>query len=267
MWLTLVLVIFGIFGGILTGLLGIGSGIIYVFILPYALKYYSISSDVIVQYTIANSFFGMMLASFSANITNYLHKDMFWKESLWVSIPGAIMALILMKSIVIQPWYSYDIFSLLLIIFLFFILISYHAKRNKQFTRNTFSFRLLGLSGLVSGSLSALTGLGGGGILIPILSFRYYMDIKRAKSISLVMIFIISFLLTIFNLIEEPIKSFSELQEGYIFFPVAIPLSLGVIFGSPAGVKLSHKLSSRTISIIFSLLIIVVIIEKLIQLF
>ena len=267
MWLYLSLVIIGFTGGILTGLLGIGSGIIYVFILPFALRHYAVTQDVIAQYTIANSFFGMVMASLSANITNYLHKDIYWKDSFWVSIPGALASIILLKTIVVKPWYSFHIFSILLIGFLLFILISYHLKRVKKDKKSIFSKKMLVGSGLISGSLSALTGLGGGGILIPILSFKNNMDIKRAKSISLIMIFTISTSLTFLNLWEVPLKSFSQFQMGYVFFPVAIPMSLGVIMGSPAGVKLSHNLSSRTISIIFSVVLMIVIIEKLVQLF
>jgi uncharacterized membrane protein YfcA len=145
-------------------------------------------------------------------------------------------------------------------------MISYQFKKREKETKTLFPVKMLAGSGLISGSLSALTGLGGGGILIPILSFKNNMDIKRAKSISLIMIFTISLSLTILNLWVTPIKSFSQFQTGYVFYPVALPMSLGVILGSPAGVKLSHRLSSRIISVIFSLVLLIVIIEKLIQL-
>ncbi|MBR9998814.1 MAG: sulfite exporter TauE/SafE family protein [Cyclobacteriaceae bacterium] len=267
MWLYIILGCIGFTGGILTGLLGIGSGIIYVFILPYALKYHDVTQDVLVQYTIANSFFGMTFASLSASVTNYFHKDIYWKESLLVSIPGAVISIFLLKLIVVRSWYSYQIFSILLIGFLLFILISYHLKKKTPPVRPSLPVKTMVLSGLASGSLSALTGLGGGGILIPILSFKYHMDIKKAKSISLVMIFLISLTLTLMTMNEIPRKLFSEYQSGYILFPVALPLSLGVIAGSPAGVKLSHQLSSRIISLIFSLIILIVVLEKLISTF
>jgi uncharacterized membrane protein YfcA len=266
MWLTSVLILIGFAGGILTGLLGIGSGIIYVLILPYALQHFGISDNLLAQYIIANSFFGMAFASFTASITNFIHKDVYWKESLFVAIPGAFIAILLHSTIVAMPWYSFEIFSILLIGFLLFILVSYHINKNNYPIRHDFSSGLLVLSGFSAGGLSALTGLGGGGILIPILSFRYHMDIKKAKSISLIMIFLVSSSLTILNLLETPFQTYSISQTGYVFFPVALPLSLGVILGSPAGVKLSHRLSSRTISFIFSILILVVIAEKLIRL-
>jgi uncharacterized membrane protein YfcA len=267
MWLTPVLILIGVAGGILTGLLGIGSGIIYVFILPYALQHFGIGDNLLAQYIIANSFFGMAFASLSASITNFFHKDVYWKESLYVSIPGAFVAILLHRTVVVMPWYSFDLFSILLIGFLLFILVSYHIKKGDYPVRYDLSSGVLVLSGFTAGSLSSLTGLGGGGILIPILSFRFHMDIKKAKSISLIMIFLVSSSLTIINLLKTPVQSYATGQTGYVFFPVALPLSLGVILGSPAGVKLSHWLSSRTISIIFSLLILVVIAEKLVQLF
>lgn len=266
MWLYLVLALIGLAGGILTGLLGIGSGIIYVLILPVTLRHFGMTQEVLTQYTIANSFFGMTFASLSANVMNYFHRDIHWKESLMVSLPATLISVLILKFIVIREWYSYTFFSLLLIGFLVFILISYHLKGSGKTDAKKIPEKTYFFSGLVSGSLSALTGLGGGGILIPILSFRYHLDIKKAKSISLIMIFLMALTLTLTTMFENPSKTFSEFQLGYIFLPVAIPISLGVIIGSPAGVKLGHHLSSRMISLIFSLVILIVILEKLFSL-
>ena len=55
-------------------------------------------------------------------------------------------------------------------------------------------------------------------------------------------------------------------NTGYIVWPLALTLSLGVVIASPFGVSVARKLSGKTISYIFVLFVMVVIADKLIQL-
>jgi uncharacterized membrane protein YfcA len=93
------------------------------------------------------------------------------------------------------------------------------------------------------------------------------MDIKKARSISLVMIFITALTLTVFNLFEKPAISHLSWQVGYIYFPVALPVTIGVIAGTPIGSKFGRIWSSKTIRILFGIFILIVLVEKSIQLF
>ena len=78
------LVLAGFAGGVLAGLLGIGGGIIYVVILPYALRDVGVSTEYLAPLTIANSIFGVLFASFATNYLNIRDKDFYLRESLWV---------------------------------------------------------------------------------------------------------------------------------------------------------------------------------------
>ena len=122
-------------------------------------------------------------------------------------------------------------------------------------------------SGIAGGTLSAASGVGGGAVTVPLLNHWLGINIKKAKSISLFMILISSMLMTIANLTVSSTEKYTEWQQGLILFPIAIPLAIGVVIGAPLGVKASHMMSSRTLSIIFALLLIIVIIEKLVELY
>jgi uncharacterized membrane protein YfcA len=123
-----------------------------------------------------------------------------------------------------------------------------------------------GMIGALAGILSALSGLGGGVIIISILTLRFNVDMKKAKSISLGVIFITSLVMTISNLLENPSLNFQSDNIGYIVWPLALSLSVGVVLGSPLGVRFSRRLSNRAISYIFVSFLAVVIIDKLLQL-
>lgn len=254
----------GVVGGILAGLLGIGGGIIYVLILPYALAHAGIPYDYLAQFTIANSIFGVLFASFITNYLNIRNKDFYFRESAWVGIPGAATSLIILKMIVTRSWYSVTYFNILLIIFLTYMLISLFRKGGQKIDNDPAEYRpyILSLAGVIGGSLSALTGLGGGAAVVPILCTQLKLRIKKARSISLAMIFITSLALTIFNFISSHGSQPLPYQIGYIYLPAALPLTGGVLLGSPLGSKLGQVLSDKTIRILFGIFILIVILEK-----
>jgi len=262
------LILAGIAGGILAGMLGIGGGIIYVLILPYALGDAGITPDHLAPFTIANSIFGVLFASLSANYLNIRNHDFYLRESLWVGIPGAVFSILILKTIVTKPWYSVTYFYAILILFLGYMIIALFFKRNPE-KGNRVPERKeirLSLAGIVGGSLAAATGLGGGAAVVPILTTQLRMNIKKARSISLTMIFITALTLTIFNLFENPGIQNLPYQIGLIYFPAALPVTFGVLVGSPVGSKLGRIWSSQTIRILFGIFILIVIIEKLLQL-
>jgi uncharacterized membrane protein YfcA len=70
-------------------------------------------------------------------------------------------------------------------------------------------------------------------------------------------------LLSFNNVFLEP-NTGIEGTIGLILLPVIIPLGIGVVVGSPLGVLLGEKLSSRSITIIFLIMTSIVIIEKIV---
>lgn len=264
------LFIAGIGGGFLAGLLGIGGGIIYILILPFALSHMGAPPEEMVQYIISNSIFGTLFASLSANVAEIRNKRFYRNEVLVVGLIGAISSLFILNFVVHTSWYNKHIFNGVVIVIMIFILVSViiHSNPNNRFVREIpFSKRRLSIAGAAGGIVSALSGLGGGTVIVPILNAAMKMNIKKAKSISLGMIFFSSTFMTLFNLLEKPVYSFAPFHIGFIIFPVVVPLSLGVAIASPIGVRMSRKFPSYIISYIFSIFIVVVIIGKAISVY
>ena len=150
--------------------------------------------------------------------------------------------------------------------FLIYLVISqfislYRVKK----VREKNSVGVLAIGSALSGGLSSLSGLGGGALLVPILNAALKMDIKKAKSISLVMIVFTSLSMTIVNLTADPTGIYSY-SLGYIVFPIAVPLAGGVIIASPVGVRVGQKVRPGVIKIIFVLFLLVVIVDKIMEL-
>lgn len=259
----------GLGGGFLAGLLGIGGGVIYILILPLALREVGVVEQEIAQYVIANSIFGTMAASLFGSITLIRDKDFYWKDVLIVGVSGVVISYLLLFFFVNTPYYSERTFNIAVIVFLVLILFTSFNKSKYQLLfkkpiNNHKAWHIF--TGGIAGAMAALSGLGGGTVVVPLLKSGLHMDIKRAKSISLGVILITSALMTLFNMLDDPAYSFHGSSLGYIVFPVVIPLSVGVVLSSPLGVKVSNKISSRIISYIFAGFLLLVIVRKVIAL-
>lgn len=269
MGLYILLFFMGLLGGFLAGLIGIGGGVMYVLVLPYLLTTMGFPADEIVQLTIANSIFGTLFAALSGNIALWKKGEFYFKEVLTIGFFGTIVSLSLLYFFVNTPAYQKSEFNIVVILLM--ILIVWRTLRQVSIVRlageekksGLFGFSIIGA---LSGAVAALSGLGGGTIIVPVLNTGFNMTMQKAKSISLGVIFITSLSLTIMNVLSVTSFGTHNHNTGYIVWPLALTLSLGVVIASPFGVSVARKMSGKTISYIFVAFVMVVIIDKLIQL-
>lgn len=264
----IILILSGIIGGFIAGLLGLGGGIFYIIILPYVLQWYGISQEHISGFIVANSLFGITFASATSLISEFKNLQHYWKESLFLGIPAVIASILTTYYIVHSEWYSIKVFSLFVVILMLYILIQLRIKRNRINQDKRINILPAGISGCLSGIVSALSGLGGGIIIIPLLQLKFKQSVKKAKLISLVVIFLSSFFISIQNLISDTvIVEDINIQWGYILPIIVAPIILGVFIGSPIGVYFSNKTKDSYLNTFFSLFVFIVLIEKLLILF
>jgi|3_EtaG_2_1085321.scaffolds.fasta_scaffold28351_2 uncharacterized membrane protein YfcA len=265
----LLLFLAGLIGGLVSGLLGVGGGIVYIVILPIAFHFIGIPYEEIAQFTIANSLFGTFFAGLFATYTHFKHGEFFPKQILIISISSIIAGLLSLHFIVNTPFYSKEVFNIVVIFLLGAMLFStlFNAKKQANFQETTKrSKRLLSITGLSAGLTASLTGLGGGIIIIPFLNQGFKMGVKKAKAISLGVITLTSLAMVIFNLFQVPMESIEVEHTGYILFQVTGPLIIGTLLTARWGVRLSRKMKASTVSYLFSAFIILVIVKKLIEL-
>ncbi|HEY8402518.1 MAG TPA: sulfite exporter TauE/SafE family protein [Cytophagaceae bacterium] len=258
----------GLVGGFIAGLVGIGGGVVYVFIIPIALKYIGVPLAEIPQYTIANSIFAILFASSSANYMLIKHKNFYWKEVLLIGVLAIVSSHLTLEFIVNTPWYSLEAFNIVIVILLSYMFYSTLLTARKVYLPGEDELKktALGLTGVAGGSIASLSGLGGGIVIIPILNSYLKVDIKKASSISSGVIMLSALTITVSNLVATPMHPFSFYNSGYVIFPISIALSCGVVVASPLGVNVARKLSSKTISYIYAFFLLIVIVKKVIEL-
>lgn len=264
-----ILFLAGLLGGLLSGLLGVGGGLVYILILPIAFLYIGIPEQEVAQYTIANSLLGTFFAASFATFNHIRNREFYPRAIAIISISSIVAGVLVLNFIVNTPFYSKEVFNVVVILIMMLMLLSTlrNAQKQKLFVeRVKFVKRFFSFTGLSAGSVAALTGLGGGIIIIPFLSEGLKMEIRKAKTISLGVIAITSLSMVIFNLFQAPMLPISMPHTGYIIFQVSIPIVLGTLISATFGVKLSRKIPVSTISYLFAAFVLIVIFKKLIEL-
>lgn len=116
------------------------------------------------------------------------------------------------------------------------------------------SLWILGGIGIASGFLSALFGVGGGIVVVPLLVLLAAFDSRVATATSLAAILLTAI---------AGVTSFSLLD--HVDWEGAALVGLPAVAGSLAGVRLQHRVSSRRLTFLFALFLVAVAVVLFVQ--
>lgn len=260
------LVMAGLVSGFMAGLTGLGTGIVMLAVIPVILVQYQIPDTQLVSVIIANTVLSTCVSSFANVVTSLRQRMFFLKETLWVGVFAVMFSFLVFEWVVSSGMYSQQLFNAIIVGFMLIIILQTFRKlRLSNFEAERVTNLRLTLTGVFSGIVAGFTGLGGGTIIIPMLNLWQRIDIKKAKSISFGVIFAIALWLTVYNLFFGGSLEVTG-STGLIIFPMMIPLIVGVLIGSPLGVIVSSKMSSRAVTLVFLLMVSIVTIQKIMEL-
>src|SRR5688572_29704107 len=114
----LLLVVAGIVGGFISGITGLGTGIIMLGVIPIVLIQYGVPESQVVSVIIANTIFSTLASSFANVVTTLRQKMFFLKETLWVSFFASIFSFLVFEVIVSSGSYSKELFNSIIIVFM-----------------------------------------------------------------------------------------------------------------------------------------------------
>lgn len=231
------LLILGSFTGILSGLLGIGGGLL---IVP-ALTLFGMP---LVQAT-ATSLVAVLLSSISGSWRNLSAGELNWRVSLLLAGFGILTAPIGARLAGRLPEAALSLaFAVLLLVTLGLMQLRQRLQRQELAARpsDAAPIRVAPTAGigLLAGLLAGLFGVGGGGVMVPLQMLFLGENVKAAVRTSLGAIVAIA----ISGLIQHTL-------HGNVLWIPGICLGLGGILGAQFGTRLLPRLSERTVGLLF----------------
>ncbi|WP_411822473.1 sulfite exporter TauE/SafE family protein [Leptospira sp. 'Mane'] len=265
----LILIIAGCVGGFLTGFVGIGGNTIFVPVLDFILRDLGVQGDGLVKSIIANSLFITIFTGGIVSLKQYRIGNFFPREVAYIAVSGIISAWFVTYLIKQGSWYSREKFNLVFTIMLIpLILKLYLDKKDRTSEDKNIQASWLICIGLGVGVITSFSGLGGGIVMIPLLTDGFKLNIKKAASISTGVVPFFAASVCFSYMLENPDLTYAGFfRIGYVDFLFAIPLAVGAYLLSPVGVKVAQKSNQKTIRFTFATVLAVLLTKMLYELF
>jgi len=239
-WQLIEYALIGVIAGILSGLLGIGGGIVIIPALVLVFSSYTqiIPPDQLMHYVVGTSFATIMVTTLFSLRAQYRRGTVFWPifSRLFMGVAiGTILGTCLASILHTQVLKTiFAVFMILIALQMFFHL--YESTR-EGLPRPIYRW----LAALFIGGSSGLLGIGGGALTIPYLTY-FKVPIREAMAASTACSVLIAFLGAIGFMITGLLQTSPHIPwtTGYIFWPAAIVITIV----SPLFVKLGNVWSN-----------------------
>jgi len=262
--LILILVGFGLAGGFISGLLGVGGGIVFIPVLTSTFITLGFDDADLPKYILANSFAATFFAGAISSYKQYKLGSFYPRPILLTAFFAIPSSLFISRLIKTGHWYDKESFSIFFVVLLIIMLIRFlTSTKTGNLTPKEAKKYKFGITGALTGIIAALSGLGGGIIMVPLFTQYIKLDIKKAASISIGVIPLMMIPLIAYYGVNGPEKLSGVSQIGYLIPSAFLPLIGGLLFAAPLGVVAGKHASRRLLKIIFASLITIVIIKTI----
>ena len=253
-----ILLLIGLLGGALAGLLGVGGGIIFVPTLMELAQRLGLQGKQAIIFTIANSIFLTLVSGLSGSYKQYRKQNFFWQPALFMGLGGAVASVLVSAFVVPQPWYNKNHFAQFFSLILLFGVYKIYTQNQQNSLQKPVSNAVITTIGVVAGGIAAVSGLGGGIVMIPLMTVFAHFPLKKATSVSLAAIVPISLAMVLFYT-QKPTDIALPYSIGILDFKTILPLAIGIVLGAPQGVAFAAHLPEKYIRTAFLVLSILVI--------
>ncbi len=265
----------GCFGGFLFGMVGIGGNVLYIPIFSYLLTQIGFHDEELSRAVIANALLILVFTGSAVSWQQFKVGNFFLKEILLTASTGVTMAFFISFLIKSGDWYDKKTFDLVFTGLLFFTLLRLFSskkevnldKLNNNFEKEApsvflrFSNKksLFYCVGIITGSLTAFSGMGGSIVMIPLFTELGGLTMKKAHSISTGVVPLMALTISVFYFFGTPhLAQIPVSQFGYLNFGIAAPVIAGSMLTAQFGVKAAHKVKPTTQKLVFAIIVSVV---------
>lgn len=237
----------GAAAGLISGLFGVGGGIIIVPILSVVFAHLNFPEAHLMHLAIGTSLATIVVNAISSTHGHHRRANIDWsiiKNTLPACILGVMLGAWLAASI--HSDHLKVVFSLFECMVAIKLLLEGSAEEHSSQSLSLGKFSSWAFGGFV-GLVSSLLGIGGGTVSVPVLMY-FKMSTRRAIGTSaaiglpISVIGSTSYILTGWSVPQLPAYSL-----GFVYIPAFFGIALGSLFTTQLGVRLAHHLPIKTL--------------------
>ena len=253
----LIYLLLGACAGLLAGLLGIGGGLVLVGALAWLLPMQGVPADAAMHVALASSLASIVLTAAASARAHHRRGSVLWPTVAWM-VPGVLLGGALGSRFAIAldddvlRWcvagYCFVIAAQMLLSKPYVEAGTVAAPRGPGYT----------LAGGGIGIVSAIVGIGGGSLTVPLLVWRGVSPVRAVGTSSACGIFI-GIGSALGYALQAPAGAVALPGAfGYVYLPAALGVALASVFAAPYGTRLAHAISGQSLKRVFAAFLLLV---------
>lgn len=248
----IVYLLMGLFVGFFAGLLGIGGGLILVTLMVWLFTLQGFPEDRILHMALGTSIASIVFTSISSLRAHHKHGAVRW-DIVRTAIPGLIIGTLLGTLVADQLKSKY--LAIFFVIFVYYSAVQMFVNAKPKPSRQLPGKLGLNLASVIVGIVSALVGVGGGVMTIPLMSLcnvpmRNAIGTSAALGLPIAIAGTVGFIIT--GLGKDHLPAFSI---GYLYLPALIGIVIGTLVTVPWGAKMAHTMPVSQLKKIFAVIL------------
>lgn len=248
----------GVVAGILAGLLGVGGGLVLVGALAWLLPMYGVPQEAAMHAALASSLASIVLTAASSAYAHHGRGSVLWPTVAWM-IPGLLLGGWLGSGVAVKlddavlRWIvaGYCFLAAAQMVF---------GKTRAGVDGNAVEAPTglpMTAAGAGIGALSAVVGIGGGSMTVPLLVWRGIAPVRAVGTSSACGV-AIGLSSALGYALHAPAGALPQFAIGYVYLPAAIGVAVASVLAAPYGMRLAHRLSGLALKRVFALFLVAV---------
>ena len=248
----------GLVAGILAGLLGVGGGLVLVAALAWLLPLFGVPPEAAMHAALASSLASIVLTAASSARAHARRGSVLWPTVAWM-VPGLLLGAWLGSGVAVKL----DAQTLRWIVAGYCLLAAWQTGFGRSRAPADGSevpaprgWPMSAAGGGI-GVLSALVGIGGGSMTVPLLVWRGVKPVRAVGTSSACGV-AIGLSAAVGYALHAPSGALPAHGIGYVYLPAAIGVALASVLAAPWGTRLAHRLSGNALRKVFALFLLLV---------
>lgn len=241
----------GAVAGVLAGLLGVGGGLVLVAALAWLLPSMGVPQEAAMHAALASSLASIVLTAAASARAHARRGSVLWPVVAWM-VPGLLLGGWLGSGAAVRidgerlRWIVAG-YCTIAAAQLLLSRSPTHGGANGPVPRGA----AMTAAGAGIGAVSAIVGIGGGSMTVPLLVWRGVAPVRAVGTSSACGVAI--GLASAFGYaLHAPAGALPQHAVGYVYLPAAIGVAMASVFAAPLGTQLAHRLSGPALKRVFA---------------
>ncbi|MFZ5661205.1 MAG: sulfite exporter TauE/SafE family protein [Pseudomonadota bacterium] len=240
----------GAIAGVLAGLLGVGGGLVLVAALAWLLPAFGVPADAAMHAALASSLASIVLTAAASARAHARRGSVLWPTVAW-TVPGLLLGGWIGSALAVRL--DGDALRVAVAAYCF-IAAAQLLRRGRAPARADHDPPRgwpMSAAGVAIGAVSAVVGIGGGSMTVPLLVWRGVAPVRAVGTSSACGV-AIGLASAAGYALQAPPGALPAHALGYVYLPAAIGVALASVLAAPYGTRLAHRLHGDTLKRVFA---------------